>query len=326
MFTDMVGFTTMAQLDEGAAFRLLEEQRALLRPVISAHGGRVVKTLGDGFLVEFPSAVESVRCAQNIQIELGRRNDSVEAGRRFSLRVGIHVGDILGDGDDIAGDAVNVASRLEPLAEPGGICVSGQVIDQIRNKLPATWQQLALPSLKNVAARIEVYRLDPAPNGGTASSPTPHVHSYVRIAVLPFANLSPEPADEFFADGLTEEIITRLAQGTALRVVARGSVMQYKGVRKGIREIGRELAVGSILEGSVRRSANIVRITVQLIDAGTEEHLWAHRFDRELTDAFAIQDEVAQGVSAVLQRKLVARIPPAMHHAARAGSSPRLVR
>jgi adenylate cyclase len=311
VFTDIVGFATMAQADEAAALRLLDEQRALLRPLVSEHGGRVIKTLGDGFLLEFPSAVESVRCARKIQDTFHQRNESAEAHRKIVLRVGIHVGDILGDGEDIAGDAVNVAARLEPLADPGGICVSGQVIDHIRNKLPVAWQQLAAPRLKNIEAPIQVYRLHAPSDGAVAEAPGPRAGSYVRMAVLPFASLSPDPSDEFFADGLTEEVITRIAQGTVLRVVARTSVMQYKGARKGIREIGRELGVGSILEGSVRRSANTVRITVQLVDAVSEEHLWAGRFDRELTDIFALQDEIARGVSRVLQGKLVARTPPA---------------
>lgn len=310
MFTDMVGFTSIAQRDEDAAFRLLEEHRSLLRPLFAEHGGRVIKTMGDGFLVEFPSALESVRCAQKIQDALKSRNSSVDVPEKINLRVGIHVGDIVDRGDDIVGDAVNVASRIEPLADPGGICVSEQVIDQIRNKLPVTWQQVVAPYLKNVEFPSRIFRLDASVEGATTPSVPKEPGSYVRVAVLPFASMSADPADEFFADGLTEEMITYLSRGTGLRVVARTSVMQYKGILKGIREIGRELAVGSILEGSVRRSKNMIRISVQLIDAGTEEHLWVSRFDRELTDILAIQDEIAKSVSKVLQGKLVTRIPP----------------
>jgi adenylate cyclase len=313
MFTDMVGFTAIAQRDEAVALRLLEEHRSLLRPLFAAHGGRVIKTMGDGFLIEFPSALESVRCAQRIQSALRQRNSSVDAPERIALRVGIHVGDIVDQGGDIVGDAVNLASRLEPLAEPGGICVSEQVYDQIHNKVPATWEDVATPRLKNVEFPVRAYRLQPPPDGAATPSSSRGAGSYVRLAVLPFASMSPDPVDEFFADGLTEELITHLARGTALRVVARTSVMPYKGVLKGIREIGRELAVGSILEGSVRRSANTARITVQLIDAHTEEHLWANRYDRELTDVLVVQDEIARCVSRVLQGKLVARIPPAFH-------------
>jgi TolB-like protein len=314
MFTDMVGFTAIAQRDEAVAFRLLEEHRSLLRPFFAAHGGRVIKTMGDGFLVEFPSALESVLCAQKIQSALRQRNSSVDAKKKIALRVGIHVGDIIDQGDDIVGDAINVASRIEPLAEPGGICVSEQVLDQIRNKLAVTWHPLTAPRLKNVEFPIRVYQLEASADTEMNPSSSRDAGSYVRLAVLPFASISPDPADEYFADGLTEELITHLSQGTALRVVARTSVMQYKNVRKGIREIGRELAVGSVLEGSVRRSANTIRIAVQLIDAGTEEHLWANRFDREPTDIFAVQDEIAQSVSKVLQGKLVTRIPPELRN------------
>jgi adenylate cyclase len=314
MFTDMVGFTALAQRDERGAVRLLEEHRSLLRPLFAAHGGRVIKTIGDGFLVEFPSAVECVVCAQKIQDALGKRNSAAEAPERIDVRIGIHVGDIIEQNEDIVGDAVNVTSRLEPLAEPGGICVSEQVLDQVRNKLPVAWDELPAPRLKNVEFPIRAYRLRGTDGAGKPSPPYSVTTSYVRLAVLPFASMSAEPADEIFADGLTEELITHLAKGTALRVVARTSVMQYKGVRKGIREIGRELAVGSILEGSVRRSSNTVRITVQLIDANSEEHLWADRYDRELTDIFALQDEIARSVSRVLQGKLVARVPPALRN------------
>jgi adenylate cyclase len=320
MFTDMVGFTAMAQRDERGAVRLLEEHRSLLRPFFAEHGGRVIKTIGDGFLVEFPSAVESVICAQKIQDAFDRRNASVDASQRIELRIGVHVGDILGQGDDIVGDAVNVASRIEPLAAPGGVCVSEQVLDQIRNKLPADWEQLAAPDLKNVEAPVRVYRLCATKLVSAGTPPPRESVPYVRLAVLPFSSLSSDPADELFADGLTEELITHLAQGTAFRVVARTSVLQYKGTLKAIREIGRELAVGSILQGSVRRSEKTVRITVQLVDAGSEEHLWANRFDRELTDVFAIQDEIAQGVSKVLQGKLVVRTPPGLRN--RRGSFP----
>jgi adenylate cyclase len=314
MFTDMVGFTTISQRDEDLALRLLDEQRELLRPFFATHGGRVVKSMGDGFLVEFPSAVESVVCARKIQDALGRRNASAAPGETISIRIGIHLGDIVDQGGDIAGDAVNVASRLEPLAEPGGICVSEQVVDQIRNKLSVSCQELAAPRLKNVEASVHVFRLQGAALGAPASAAPPSRPPYTRVAVLPFASLSSVPADDEFADGLTEELINNLAQSTALRVVARTSVMPYKGARKGIREIGRELGVGSILEGSVRRSANTLRVTVQLVDTASEEHLWAGRFDRELTDSFAMQDEIAQGVSKVLQGKLVTQIPPSFRY------------
>ncbi|MFZ0890788.1 MAG: adenylate/guanylate cyclase domain-containing protein [Thermoplasmata archaeon] len=310
MFTDMVGFTAMSQRNEVVAMRLLDEHRAILRPVFDSHGGRVIKTMGDGFLVEFPSALESVICAQKVQQTLEQRNVLAQDEEKITLRIGIHVGEIIDQGDDIVGDAVNVAPRIEPLAEPGGICVSDQVLDQIRNKLPVSCEDVVAPKLKNVEFPIRVYRLHASVNGSKAPLPSREPISLVRLAVLPFTSMSPDPSDEFFADGLTEEMIACLSQSTALRIVARTSVMPYKGVRKGIREIGRELSVGSILEGSVRRSAKKVRIAVQLVDAGTEEHLWVSTFDREMDDVFAVQDEIAQSVSKVLQGKLVARTPP----------------
>jgi adenylate cyclase len=314
MFTDMVGFTALAQRDEAEALRLLEEHRALLGPLFALHGGRMIKTMGDGILVEFTSVVESVHCAQEIQKTLAERNARSTTGQKIQLRVGIHVGDIIEQDGDIVGDAVNVASRLEPLAEPGGICISEQVLDQIRNKLPGDWENLVAPPLKNVVQPIRAYKLRASSGGTKAPEPTRERSSYVRLAVLPFTCMSPDPADECFADGLTEEMITQLSRGTALHVVARTSVMQYKDARRGIRDIGRELSVGSVLEGSVRRSAQKVRIAVQLIDAASEEHLWVDRFDRELTDVFAVQDEICQSVTKVLQGKLVARIPPAFRN------------
>ncbi len=321
MFTDMVGFTTLSQRDEAMAFRLLEEQRSLLRPLFGSHGGRVIKTLGDGFLVEFASAVESVRCAQRIQGTIAQRNSGPRAEGRLLLRVGIHVGDILGEGDDIVGDAVNVASRIEPLADPGGICVSGQVLDQIRNKVPVTCRELVAPSLKNVESPIQVFRVEGTSSDRPAAGAPGPAASFVRLAVLPFRCLSANPADRVFAEGLTVGLINHLAQGTALRVVALTSVLQYRDAGKRIREIGRELAVGSIIEGSVRRSANAVRIAVQLVDAGSEEPIWAQHFDRELVDSFALEDEIALGVTTVLQRQLVARIPPAFRRPSTIGPS-----
>jgi adenylate cyclase len=314
MFTDMVGFTALSQRDEATAIRLLEEHRSLLGPLFALHGGRMIKTMGDGILAEFASVVESVHCAQEIQRTLTERNSAAGTGQKIELRVGIHVGEVLEQDGDILGDAVNVASRLEPLAEPGGICVSEQVIDQIRNKLPVTWENLVAPPLKNVSQPIRAYRLRDSADSGTSPELPAERSSYVRLAVLPFTCMSPDPADQCFADGLTEEMITHLSRGTALHVVARTSVMQYKGAQRGIRDIGRELSVGSVLEGSVRRSVNKVRIAVQLIDSASEEHLWVDRFDRELNDVFAVQDEICRSVTKVLQGKLVRRIPPAFRN------------
>ncbi len=312
MFTDLVGFTALGQRDEAKAVRLLEEHRSVLKPVFAEHEGHVVKTLGDGFLVQFPSAVESVLCAQRIQLELAKRKALSDGSEKIALRIGIHVGDVIQQNGDILGDAANVASRLESLADPGGICISEQVVDQIRNKIAVAFHLVTSPILKNVEFPIRVHRLESGVEGTRAAAAAPEARSYVRVAVLPFTSLSPDPSDEFFADGLTEEVITCLSRGTALRVIARTSIMQYKGARRGIRHIGRGLGVGSILEGSVRRSAKTIRISVQLIDADTEEQLWSNNYDRVSTNVLAVQDEIAQCVASVLQRKLVASIPPGM--------------
>ena len=293
MFTDMVGFTKLGQRDEEEALRLRKEHQSLVRPLFAAHGGREVKTLGDGFLIEFPSAVESVRCAVEIQEAVARRNALPASKERLVLRVGIHVGDVIGEGDDIVGDAVNVASRIEPMAEPGGICVSGSVFDQVRNKLHLPLEKLASRALKNVEFPVDIYRVVLSGTAARPSSPSVETDSKLRLAVLPFENHSPDAGDEYFADGLTDELISRSSQIPSLRVIARTSVRRYKDSAKSIRDVGQELGVGMVLEGSVRKAGNRVRITAQLVDTRSEEHLWSSRYDRPLDDIFAIQDDIA---------------------------------
>lgn len=302
MFTDMVGFTRLGQRDEEEALGLRKEHQSLLRPLFAAHGGREVKTLGDGFLVEFPSAVESVRCAVEIQEAVGRRNSLPSSKERMVLRVGIHVGDIVDEAGDIVGDAVNVASRIEPLTEPGGICVSGPVFDQVRNKLRLPIEKIGPRNLKNVEFPVDIYRVMLSGNAARLPSPVIEADSRLRMAVLPFANHSLDASDEYFADGLTDELISRSSQIPSLRVIARTSVRQYKDSAKPIRDVGQELGVGLVLEGSVRKAGNRVRITVQLVDARSEEHLWSSRYDRPFDDIFAIQDDIAGQVSASISR------------------------
>jgi len=297
MFTDLVGFTRLGQQDEEAALRLRREHQALLRPVFEAHGGREVKSLGDGFLVEFASAVESVRCAVEIQRALAERNARPGVGDPIVLRIGVHVGEVVEERGDVLGDAVNVASRIEPLAEPGGICVSAIVYEQVRNKLPLAMESLGPRTLKNVAEPMTLYRVQSgAPRPAPRAAP-PEDGGIPRLAVLPLANLSADPADEFFADGLTDELISRTAQIPRVRVIARTSVQRYKSSPKSIREVGQELDVGVALEGSIRKAGNRVRITVQLIDTRSEAHLWSTRYDRPLDDIFAIQDDIAGQVA-----------------------------
>ena len=309
MFTDLVGFTRMGQKDEEAALRLRREHQLLLRPIFARFAGREVKTLGDGFLVEFASAVESVRCAVEIQRALGLRNASVGPEDQLLLRVGLHLGDIVEEEGDVVGDAVNVASRIEPLAEPGGICLSATIYEQVRNKLPIVFERVGSRSLKNVEEPVEIYRVV----GGARVSPPSRsapTSPNLRLAVLPLANLSAEAADEFFADGLTDELISRTAQVPQIRVIARTSVQRYKGSPKSIREVGQELDVGVALEGSVRKSGNRVRIAVQLVDVRSEAHIWSMRYDRPFDDIFTIQDDIASHIARSVAEHLTA---PASH-------------
>jgi adenylate cyclase len=293
MFTDLVGFTKLGQRDEDEALRLRREHQSLVRPLLAPHGGREVKTLGDGFLIEFPSAVESVRCAVEIQEAVARRNALPTSKERIALRIGIHVGDVVGEGNDIVGDAVNVASRIEPLAEPGGIAVSGPVFDQVRNKLRFPIEKVGPRSLKNVEFPVDLYRIVLWADAARPRPPEAEAGSTLRLAVLPFANLSPDTNDDYFADGLTDELITRSSKIPRLRVIARTSVLRYKGSSKSLREVGQDLGVGLALEGSVRKAGNRVRITAQLVDTSSEEHLWSSRYERPFDDIFAIQDDIA---------------------------------
>ena len=302
MFTDVVGYTALTQRNEALAMQLLEEQRALVRSLLSRHGGREVKTIGDAFLVEFESALEAVRCAFDIQQSLYEQNSGREFDRKMMLRVGVHLGDVIHSQNDVYGDAVNIASRIEPLAPPGGVCISAQVHDHIKNKTDFQLTSLGYKELKNVGEPIEVFRvLLP----WERQEATGVVLDKKRIAVLPFTNLSSDPEEGYFADGVTEELITSISGVRQLTVIARTSVMGYKGTTKKAKEIGKELEVGTILEGSVRKAGNRVRITAQLIDAWTEGHLWAQNYDRQLEDIFAIQSEIAEKVAGELKVRLV---------------------
>ena len=296
MFTDVVGFTALTQSDEQTALRLLRELRDFVRPILRNHRGRQIKAIGDGLLIEFANALAAVECAVDLQRRLHDRFGRGEAPT-LRLRVGVHLGDVQEEGADIIGDAVNLASRIEPLAEPGGICLSAQVYDQIRNKVPYRLESIGLRTLKGIQQPTEVYKVGlPWTAEGSKAEAAPTR----RLAVLPLANLSPEPKDEFFADGLTEEMISELSRLAELRVIARTSVMKFRTSNLSVSEIGRELRAGTILEGSVRKSGNRLRITVQLVDAASEEHMWSETYDRELTDIFAIQTEVAKSVAGAL--------------------------
>jgi adenylate cyclase len=302
MFTDVVGFTALGQTNENLALQLLEEHRGVVRPIVAKYRGVEVKTIGDAFLVEFASALEAVECAIEIQTSMHDRNSMLPEKERLQMRIGIHVGDVVHSQGDILGDAVNVSSRIEPIAEPGGVCVSEQAYDQVRNKLEAPMELLESKTLKNVRVPVEVYRIVMPWENRAAEKTELDTR---RVAVLPLKNMSPDPNDEYFADGMTEELITALSSVRDLTVIARTSVMQYKTAPKRVADIGKELGVGTVVEGSVRKSGSKVRITVQLIDVKNEGHLWAQNYDKQLDDVFTVQSEVAGKVAEALEVQLV---------------------
>ncbi len=305
MFTDMVGYTALGQRNETLSLALVEEQRKVIRPVLARHNGREVKTMGDAFLVEFPNAIDAVRCAYDVQRAIREFNLGLSAESRIHLRVGIHVGEVVESSGDISGDAVNVASRIEPLAEDGGVCLTRQVYDHVSNKLDIPLVSLGPKPLKNVIEAVEVFRIQmpwDQPASSKEAAPLPRD----RLAILPFRNMSPDPNDEYFAEGMTEEIISTVSGISGLNVISRTSVMGYKGTTKKVEEIGRELRAGSILEGSLRKSGNKIRVTTQLIDVAGDRHLWAQSYDRELNDAFEVQSDVAKQVAEALRVKIQA--------------------
>jgi TolB-like protein/Tfp pilus assembly protein PilF len=303
MFTDIVGYTLLAQKNESLSLSLLEEQRKLVREILNRHNGREVKTIGDGFLIEFPSALDAIRCAYDIQEKAREHNVPSSEEKRVHLRIGIHLGDVVESEGDISGDAVNVASRIGPFAENGGISLSRQVYDQVQNKFELPLTSLGAKTLKNVATPIELYKVTLPWTEESVISPAQPDKK--RIAVLPFANISPSPSDEYFSDGMTEELIATLSRIKNLGVIARTSIIRYKGLTKPVAEIGRELNVGTVLEGSVRVAGKKLRITAQLIDAATEEHLWAETYDRNLEDAFAIQTDIAKRITKALKVRVL---------------------
>jgi adenylate cyclase len=303
MFTDMVGYTARTQSDEKGSLRLLREQEELVRPLLENFHGRTVKSTGDGFLVEFPSALQAMESAIAIQEALHARN-AVEGRIPIELRIGIHLGDVEQRDVDIFGDAVNIASRIQPLADAGGIAISEQVYAQVRNKIDRPLERMGAPTLKGVRTPVEVYRIVLPWSLPSVKVPTPTAPN--RIAVLPFSNISPDPKDAYFSDGLTEEVISVLSELRELRVIARTSVDAYKSAPKPIPQVGTELGVGWVLEGSVRKAGTRLRITVQLVEVSSQEHAWAQTYDRELDDVFAVQSEMAKKVADALKIKLVA--------------------
>ncbi len=303
MFTDIAGFTSLSQRDEALAMRLLEEHRNLIRPFFPKHNGTEVKTIGDAFLVEFTSALEAVRCAFDIQQSMQEINSDRASEKQVKIRIGVHVGDVIHAQGDVYGDAVNVASRIEPLAVPGGICVSRQVYDNIKNKFEFPLSSIGRRELKNVGEPVEVFKVGlPWEQFAPADSPSFPTN---RIAILPFASFSVDPNDGFFADGMTEEVISTVSGISGLSVISRTSVMGYKGTTKKVKEIGRELEVGSVLEGSFRKAGNRIRVTAQLVDVASDRHVWAQNYDRNLDDIFEVQSDVAKRVADALRVRIL---------------------
>ncbi len=317
---DVVGYSRLMGEDEtGTLERMKSLRRELVQPKIIERKGRIVKLMGDGLLAEFPSVVEAVQCAVDIQHSMIDREADLPDDRRIRLRIGVNLGDIMVEGSDIYGDGVNVAARLEGLAEPGGICISGKVYEEVGSKLPTAFEDLGEQEVKNIVEPVRVYRwtdtaADPMPGtvGAERALPLPDKPS---IAVLPFDNMSGDPEQEYFSDGITEDIITELSRFRSLFVIARNSSFTFKGEEVNATEVGQKLGVAYVVEGGVRKAGNRVRITAQLIEAATGNHVWAERYDRNLEDIFAVQDEVVQTISSTIGgrvesdgRKRVARM------------------
>jgi adenylate cyclase len=304
---DVAGYSRLMGADEeGTLARLNAHRRELLEPTIAEHRGRIVKRTGDGILVEFVSVVDATRCAIQTQRAMAQRNAGVSGDQRIQIRIGIHVGDIIVEEGDIFGDGVNIAARLESIAEPGGICISDDAFRQVRDKCDVNFQDCGEQELKNIARPVRVYELrpdTPAPAAKTSASGLA-LPDKPSVAVLPFQNMSGDPEQEYFVDGMVDDIITGLSRIKWLFVIARNSTFTYKGRAVDVKQVGRELGVRYVLEGSVRKLADRVRITGQLIDAATGAHVWAERYDRKSDDVFALQDEIALSVVGAIEPSL----------------------
>src|SRR5437868_5604752 len=352
MFTDMVGYSALSQRDAQLALQLLEEHRRLLREIFPRFNGTEIKTIGDAFLVEFGSALEAAQCAIEIQRTLAKRNADIAPDRRIEVKIGVHIGDVVHRGGDVYGDGVNIASRIEPVAGPGGICVSMDVERQIRNALEARFEKLAPTELKNISVPMDLFRIvlpwerkSEARDQKSAvrervGAPTSRRFALIgalgllvviaawflfsrhklstkqsgvaevpakSIAVLPFENLSHDPDNAYFADGIQDEILTRLSKIADLKVISRTSTQHYKSAPENLLEIGKQLGVAHVVEGSVQKSGDAVRVNVQLIKAANDSHLWAETFDRKVTDVFSAETEIAKTIADQLRAKITGR-------------------
>ncbi len=307
---DVVGYSRLMGEDEAGTLAALKAHREeLIGPRIAARRGRIVKLIGDGILAEFASAVEAVECAVEIQKAMAERNADLPGERQLAFRIGINLGDVVVEGDDLYGDGVNIAARLEGLANPGGICIARNVFNQVKGKVDFEFEDLGAQQVKNIAEPVHVFQvcgLGFAAPGDTSTSAIGAVdlRDKPSIAVLPFTNMGGDPDQEYFADGITEDIITELARYQNLLVIARNSAFTYKGRAVRVQDVGRQLGVDYVAEGSIRKAGNRVRVTVQLVEAATGNHVWAERYDRELTDIFELQDELTQTIVATLPRRL----------------------
>ena len=313
LVTDVVGYSRLAGADEDRTLSRLRGLRSdLIDPAIEAHRGRIVKRTGDGSLIEFRSVVDAVRCAIEVQNGMVERNAGLPPERRIEFRVGVHLGDVVEESDgDLMGDGVNIAARLEAICEPGGICLSNAAYEQVRDKLKYEFIDLGDKELKNIARPVRVHSLN---MDGGATGPNPSVREAPEtrlalpdkpsIAVLPFQNMSGDPEQDYFADGMVEDIVTGLSRIKWLFVIARNSSFVYKGKAVDVRQVGRELGVRYVLEGGVRKAGGRVRITAQLIDAETGAHLWAEKFDGDLHDVFELQDQITERVVGIVEPSL----------------------
>ncbi|MFO1088016.1 MAG: adenylate/guanylate cyclase domain-containing protein [Hyphomicrobiales bacterium] len=304
MIADVVGYSRLMEADEVDTLNSLRRRRKeILEPLVKQHNGRVIKFMGDGVLVEFSSALNAVKCAFEIQERMRLANEDIPVSKHIILRVGINLGDVVQEGADIFGDGVNIAARLEALSQPGGICIAGSVNDAIAGKFDQTFVDLGDQVLKNISRPVRAYRSS-SPGGAVGPIPRPNFEN-ISVAVLPFNNMSGDPDQEYFADGLTEDIITALAKSKFLAVLSRNATFQYKGRAVNIPAVGKELGARYVVEGSVRSGGGRLRVTAQLIDAKTGTHVWAEKFDRNMTDVFTVQDEIVAALSGQLASSLI---------------------
>ncbi len=302
---DVAGYSRLMGLDEVGTARTLREHRKATDALVAKHGGRLVKTTGDGVLLEFPSVVDAVECAVAMQTVMAERNTGVPEDRRMLLRIGVNLGDILIEGEDILGDGVNVAARLEGIAEPGGICLSSSAYEQVHGKVAVEFTDLGEQKLKNIARPIRAYTVGLSANAHQ-SAPLPSSAPHLSIVVLPFANIGGDPEQEYFVDGVTESLTTDLSRISGSFVIARNTAFTFKGKPVDVKKLGRELNVRYVLEGSMQRGGNRLRVNVQLIDAETGNHLWAERFDKPVADLFDMQDEIVSRLANTLNAQLIA--------------------